>query len=203
MVWRQKSHELWLKAGDRNLKFFHASTIANRRRIFIAALRNDEGQWFVSRDSIGNNLCSQFTNLFRADDTIQCPSLNQFIYPCIRYNENEGIMDVPSFSKIFTVFKNLHPSKSPGPDGMPAVFFQKLWNIVGLDVCNVIQNVFRPGRLPKALNRTFVVLIPKVKLISKFNHIQPICLCNTICKVISKILACRLKPLMPCIISPN
>lgn len=29
-IWRQKSRELWLVAEDRNSKFFHESTIANR-----------------------------------------------------------------------------------------------------------------------------------------------------------------------------
>lgn len=43
LLWIQKSKELWLRAGDRNSKFFHASTLFNRRRTFIAALKNDGG----------------------------------------------------------------------------------------------------------------------------------------------------------------
>lgn len=69
-MWRQKSKELWLKAGDWNSKFFHASTIANIRRIFIATMKNEDGQWFEARESIGNYLCSQFSDLFKAEDNI-------------------------------------------------------------------------------------------------------------------------------------
>lgn len=81
----------------------------------------------------------------------------------VNYIENEGIVAIPLDSKIFDVFKSLNPAKSPGPNGMSTAFFQNYWNFVGLDVCKVIQNVLSSSQLPKALNRTFVVLIPKVK----------------------------------------
>lgn len=127
----------------------------------------------------------------------------QFIFPCISFTENEGIVAIPSTSDIYDVFKSLHPTKSPDPDGMSAIFFQKYWDIIGSNVCTVIQNVFRSGRLPKALNRTFIVMIPKVKQIFKFNQIRPISMCNTTYKVISKLLACRIKLFLSRIISPN
>lgn len=141
--------------------------------------------------------------MFKAEDIPQCLGLATLIRPCISFSENEGITNVPSDTEIFDVFKSLNPSKAPGPDGMFASFYQKYWNIVGSDVCHVIENVFRSGLIPRALNRTSVVLIPKVKQIFKFNHIRPISLCNTIYKVISKILAGRIKQYLPRIISSN
>lgn len=137
------------------------------------------------------------------DDIIHCSSLDVFILPCVSYIKNEGIVAIPSNSEIFDVFKGLNPAKSPGLDVMSTAFFQNFRNIVGPNVCNVIQNVFSFGRLPMALNRTFVILIPKVKQIYKFNHICPISLCNTIYKVISKLLASIIKLLLSRISSPN
>lgn len=166
-------------------------------------MKDDEGQWLDSIESIGNFLCAQFTNLFKADDICHCLILNSFIDRYVSFVENEGIVSIQSNSEIADVFKALNPSKSPGPDGMSAAFFQNFWNIVGEDVCTVIQNVFISGKLPKARNRTFVVLIPKVKQIYKFNHIRSISLYNTINKVIFKILASRIKPFIFKIISPN
>lgn len=61
LVWRQKSRELWLTAGDRNSQFFHASTIDKRRKNSIVALKDDSGLWLESRSDIGTYLAFKFT----------------------------------------------------------------------------------------------------------------------------------------------
>ncbi|XP_065624109.1 uncharacterized protein LOC136065133 [Quercus suber] len=48
IMWKQKSHELWLKEGDRNTKFFYFSAIISRRRNHIDAIKSEEGQWVTS-----------------------------------------------------------------------------------------------------------------------------------------------------------
>lgn len=53
VLWRQKSRELWLQAGDKNLKFFHASTISNRIWIFIPTIKDENGIWKTTRQVIG------------------------------------------------------------------------------------------------------------------------------------------------------
>ena len=53
------------------------------------------------------------------------------------------------------------------------------------------------------LNATFLTLIPKEKNIASQSKYRPIALCNVICKIISKVIANHLKPLLPFIISPE
>ena len=36
----------------------------------------------------------------------------------------------------------MSPLKSPDPDGMPALFYQKYWNIIGHDVTEVVLEFF-------------------------------------------------------------
>jgi hypothetical protein len=57
--------------------------------------------------------------------------------------------------------------------------------------------------MPSGWNETTIVLIPKVKNLEKLTEYRPISLCNVIYKLISKVLANKLKCLLPDIISPT
>lgn len=202
-LWRQKSRELWLKEGDKNSKFFHASTISNMRRIFIPAIKDDGGNWKVSRHDIGKCFTDQFELLFRFDNVEQCPHLDDFIQPVISEHENEMFLAIPSCEEVFEVVRKMNPIKSPGPDGLPARFFQKYWCTVGRDVVQLVQNAFCYGIIPRSVNDTSIVLIPKVLHVSVFKHPRPISLCNTIYKIVSKIIAMRIRPFLDRIVYPT
>ena len=47
--------------------------------------------------------------------------------------------------EVVTTLKRIHPTKSPGSDGVSAIFFQKYWNIVGTNVSNMVLNVLNFG----------------------------------------------------------
>ena len=93
--------------------------------------------------------------------------------------------------------------KAPSPDGMPPLFFQHYWKIIGDEVLATVLNCLNTSSSPQSLNNTFITLIPKVKspiLVSKF---RPISLCNTLYKIVSKVAANRLKRILPNLISES
>jgi hypothetical protein len=92
-------------------------------------------------------------------------------------------------------------SKAPGPDGFMPLFYVKYWNSIKHTVLKAVGNLFQSTRLLREQNHSFIALIPKCMGASSVNHFRPISLCNIIYKIISKLLANRLKPLLSKIIS--
>lgn len=93
--------------------------------------------------------------------------------------------------------------KVPGPDGLPAEFFYKYWAVLKDDIISMIQNFSTSGFLLKEFNRTFISLIPKSHNPESIRDFRPIGLCNTVYKIIAKILVNRLLPFINSWISPN
>ena len=94
----------------------------------------------------------------------------------------------------------MHPEKSPGPNGFNPAFYQRYWSTVGNDVVRLCQEFFSTGTLPIGINDTHIVLIPKKSHLENVTDLQPIGLYNVVYRVSEKVLANRLRPLMPHII---
>lgn len=105
--------------------------------------------------------------------------------------------------EVAAALKQLHPTKSPGPDGMFGLFFQKYWSIVGTNVSNFVLNVLNSDMPISEINRTNIALVPKSKNLQRMTDFRPISLCNVVYKLISKTLANRLKAILPYIILEN
>lgn len=106
-----------------------------------------------------------------------------------------------SKDEILAIFKSLPLNKAPGPDGYTVEFYRAAYKVVAYQVITAIQEFFTTGRLLKKINATANILVPKCPHPSKVTDFRPISCCNTIYKLISKILADRLNKYMPCIIS--
>ena len=93
------------------------------------------------------------------------------------------------------------PTKSLGPNGMNALVYQKFWHIVGDDVIAAVLDFLNSGSILLEINYTHIVFIPKIKSPERISNYRPISLCNVIYKIISKVLANRLKLILPRLIS--
>ena len=76
---------------------------------------------------------------------------------------------------------------------MQAIFYQKLWDIVGNELTDSVLNILNNDDDLGPFNQTFICLIPKVKRPSCAKDFRLISLCNVILKLVTKTIANRLK----------
>ena len=68
---------------------------------------------------------------------------------------------------------------------------------------NAVLDFLNNGIMEADFNYTHIVLIPKIKSPEKITDYRPISLCNVIYKIISKVLANKLKQILPNLISAS
>lgn len=200
VFWRQRSKQLWLREGDQNSKFFHSATKIRRRNNQISFLVNSSGVKVGWDDGLESLMVSYFTQLFEASDT-EWTEVTNCIARTVTDEHNADLLAPVSDIEVKQALFHMHPDKSPGPDGMSPGFYQRYWDIVGYDIVQVVKQFFTDGILSEQLTSTNIVLIPKKKSPQTMADLRPISLCNIAYKIISKVMANRLKHILPFIIS--
>jgi hypothetical protein len=108
-----------------------------------------------------------------------------------------------SDEEIRTALFQMGPTKSLGPDGFPALFYQTHWEFFKVEICAAVRGFLNGEDLPGGLCDSIVVLIPKTKHPTHLKNFRPISLCNVLYKIASKVLANHLKIILPLIISEH
>lgn len=90
----------------------------------------------------------------------------------------------------------LHSDKAPIPDDLNLAFFKRFWNLCGMELFHTRTKWLETGEFPMTLNDTDIVLFHKVDNPTSMKDLRLISLCNVMYKIISKVIAKRLKPLL-------
>uniref|UniRef100_A0A2N9IBV7 Reverse transcriptase domain-containing protein n=1 Tax=Fagus sylvatica TaxID=28930 RepID=A0A2N9IBV7_FAGSY len=201
--WRQRSRMTWLAAGDSNTKFFHSQANQRRRTNCLSGLWNSDNVWCTDESQIEDIAVSYFDDIFHTSTPVNLEDTLTAVNSRVTPEVNQRLLQPFTADEVRMALFQMHPSKAPGPDGMSSFFFQKYWNIVGADVVAAVLSVLNSGKILRKINLTHISLIPKKKNPERMSEYRPISLCNVVYKIISKVLANRLKVVLPCIISDS
>jgi len=200
--WGKLACKRWLVDGDRNTRFFHHSAKTRKQRSSILRIKDDVGVWLDQPPLIQQKFIEDFSSRFTSGCSSRALHLTRSVSPVITAQDNLDLIRSVTENEIYTALFDMDAQKAPGPDGFGASFFQDHWLHIKDQVCFAIKDFFSSGRLLTEINHTFLALIPKVDNPETTAQFRPISLCNTLYKIIAKILVNRMRPILQRLIHP-
>ncbi|XVE66534.1 hypothetical protein DITRI_Ditri08aG0086900 [Diplodiscus trichospermus] len=158
--WKQRAKKFWLKGGDLNRKYFHASSTARKKANQINKLKRDDEVWVEDRMELNEVAREYFASLFADDDQLEMPNVD-YICPKVTADDNEILMAPFTVDEFKKVVFQMHPDNSPGPDGFNPAFYQQFWPHFGMELFPSCINWLNTGDFPLTLQDTLITLIPK------------------------------------------
>jgi len=199
---RQRARVRFLADGDTNTKYFHMLARGRKRRNGISRLRNASGDACSSHEQMEAAILDHFRSVFGQDgaggftmdfQAIGIPSLDL------------SALDLPfSEEEVEVAVRDMPSDRAPGPDGFTGLFYKSSWSHIKVDVLAAINAViFGDSRAFNRLNNALIVLLPKMPDAAVPGDYRPISMIHSFVKLVSKLLASRLAPLLKNLISPN
>ena len=121
----------------------------------------------------------------------------------IGHEEVARLEEIFSEEEIWAAISGLNSEKAPGLDGFPLAFWSFSWDFVKNEVLGFFKEFHEQGRFVKQLNATFLVLIPKKQTMEDFKDFRPISLVGGLYKILTKVLANRIKRVLDKVISKS
>ncbi|CAN1762276.1 Transposon TX1 uncharacterized 149 kDa protein [Linum perenne] len=199
-IMRLKDRALWVENGDINTSFFFKSVKARQACNTIRLIYNEQGDKVDKHDDIAGVLESFYKKLLGEKSSSCLDGLESVIRLKVSDDQAELLERPVTAKEVKASLDSMPNEKSHGPNGFSVAFYKRCWSLVGQDVIDAVLSFFSSGKIPSFVNSVYLALIPKKVNAAYAKDFRPISCCNVIYKIISKVIAMRLRDVLPDVI---
>jgi len=160
------------------------------------------GQWCVEPEVVRGEAKKLFEDSFVATYDFGV-MLGDVEFKSLSLEDNSSLISNFTKEEIWEAVWQREGSKSPGLDGFNFNFIKNNWDVIKSDVRVAVHHFHETGTIPKGCKASFIALVPKVCDPTKLDQYRPIFLVGALYKIISKVLSCRMKNVLPYIIDES
>ncbi|XP_074296998.1 uncharacterized protein LOC141627667 [Silene latifolia] len=144
--WKERAKIKWNAEGDTCSKYFFNWVKGRAGRNYIAGIKMDNGEWNFDTENTMGLFVQFYYGLFK--EGVNKILFDEF-FPTLKnlLMINKGFCSPDDRDALDTHFTpkevrtavfQLGPLKSPGPDGIPAIFFHKCWHFIKHSVIGTV-----------------------------------------------------------------
>ena len=201
-----RSKVKWLEEGEKSTSFFFGVEKYNFNKKHLRKIIVDDGTVITDNDLILRKARNFYKLLYKSN----CPTYddlsNQFFsnnnLPQLCDAERESCDTEITEQECLEMLKSLKGNKSPGNDGLSKEFYLKFWKKLSKPLLESYVYSFENGSLSNSQKQAIITLLEKHgKDRSNLKNWRPISLLNVDYKLLTKVLANRIKKVLPSVIS--
>jgi len=198
---RLRSRVRYLKDGDANTSFFHKQASFSRRKNFIYKLR--DGERVVTSQEEKHQVLFDYFDGVLGTAVPRTATLDLSAFH--RSGLDLSALDAPfTEEEIWATIRSLPADRAPGPDGYTGKFYKTCWPIIKTDFIAALITLQQGGAMTlELLNSAYLTLIPKKAEAWEAKDYRPISLVHSFAKLVTKLMANRLAPLLDSMVATN
>ena len=200
-----RSRAAWYEEGEQNKEYFEQLLASNKKKTLIKELYNEMDTVITDRKEILQRIRSFYENLYSkklvlgSDDYFfrsDIPTLSK---------ENQDLCEGKiTIEECLNVLKTMKLNKSPGNDGLTVEFYLTFWSYIGGILVEVFNEAYERGDLSTSQKQGVITLVEKDGKDPRYiKNYRPITLLNVDYKILSKVLANRMKTVLSEIIKSD
>ena len=199
-----RSKANWAIDGDKNSKYFLQLEKHRQENNSIKELKNKENKILKTSDEILDEIYEYYKDLFSCTNIIENKmfEISSFISKQVSDEQKQFLDSEITSEEIFKSLHEMSKNKSPGGDGITVSFYCKFFHHFGEILEKIFGVIQKEGRMTRSMRHGIITLIYKNKgdkdLLKNY---RPISLLTVDYKILARIMANRLKLVLPDIIS--
>ena len=197
----------WHEKGEKSNNYFLRLISRNKVKVTMNKLSTETGEIITNPSEIRNKQAEFYEDLYK--DKVEKSEIEMANYlgkisvPVLEERDRESCEGNITAEECLSAMKTMKSNKSPGNDGLTMEFYKKFWGIIGKYLVEAINLSYEKGMLTPSQRQAVIVLIDKGKDRTKLKNWRPISLLNVDYKIASRVIADRLKQVLPKLISED
>ncbi|GBG84066.1 hypothetical protein CBR_g37941 [Chara braunii] len=209
--WGRRTKETWITLGERMSQQFFATVATKKAAPIMTAMDHPfDGQ--MGQQCTTRGILKCVTDFYRQllteeeqwtpEEMAGEPEQDIWSHVQSRLNlaETCKLEEDITVEEVVRAIAELPRLKTPGLDGIPAELYKELRNFFGVLLTTAYNEALKGGTLPQGFVDAYVALLFKKGAKEDVWNWRPISILNALYKILAKVLANRLKEVLPSII---